>query len=153
MHGLCPSSTALTATRDGTGHAFVPCMSSKKKSEDAKDASRHRHALHEAGGAAGGAIAGAAMGAVAGPVGVAAGVVIGGVVGAFCAKVADEEAERVSAHDHELDAVIGVSGGSLGAPNLKHPPATRGTYSAASSGGASGGGAGSADGPMPKPED
>jgi hypothetical protein len=138
--------------------AFLGVMSTNKDPktpaaqtpEHATDA--HRHALHEAGGAAGGAIAGAAIGAVVGPVGVAAGVVIGGVVGAFCAKVADEEADRVSAHDHDLDAVIGVSGGSLGAPNLKHPPATRGTYSAASSGGASGGGS-SADGPMPKPEE
>jgi hypothetical protein len=113
----------------------------------------HRHPLHEAGGAAGGALAGAAVGAIAGPAGVAAGAVIGGVVGAIVAKVADEEAERVSAHEGELDDEIGVTSGSLGAPNLKHPPAKRGTFSAASSGGGSGGGGddASSEGPMTKP--
>jgi len=130
----------------------TPPKAPAQNSEPATDDSSQRHALHEAGGAAGGAIAGAALGAVGGPVGVAAGAVIGGMVGALCAKIADEESERVSAHDGELDATIGVSGGTLGAPNLKHPPAKRGTYSAASSGGASSGGS-SADGPMPKPED
>lgn len=114
----------------------------------------HHHALHQAEGAAGGAIAGAAVGSIAGPVGAAAGAVIGGVVGALVAKVADEEAERVSLHDKELDAVIGVSGGDMGAPNLKHPPAVRGTYSAASSGGGGGGGGGSAaEGPMGTPKE
>lgn len=114
--------------------------------------SARKHAIHEAAGTAGGALAGAALGSVAGPPGLAAGAVIGGVVGAFVAKISDEEAERVSFHDQELDEAIGVSGGDLGAPSLKHPPATRGTYSAASCGGGSGGGS-SADGPMPAPED
>ena len=45
------------------------------------------------------------------------------------------------------------TGGDLGAPNLKHPPAIRGTYSAASSGGGGGGGGSEADGPMSAPED
>jgi hypothetical protein len=112
----------------------------------------HRHPLHEAGGAAGGALAGAAIGSIAGPIGIAAGAVIGGVVGAVVTKVADEEAERVSFHDKELDAAIGVSGGEMGAPNLKHPPAVRGTYSAGSAGGAAGGGtATAAEGPMQAP--
>lgn len=110
-------------------------------------------ALHEAGGAAGGAIAGAAMGSLAGPPGMVVGAVIGGAVGAIVAKVADEEAERVSFHEGELDATIGVNGGDLGAPNLKHPPATRGTYSAASSGGGSGGATSTSEGPMQEPED
>lgn len=113
--------------------------------------STDRH-LHEAGGAAGGALAGAALGFVAGPAGAAAGAVIGGVVGAFVAKIGDEESERLSIHDGELDTAIGVNGGDLGAPNLKHPPATRGTYSAAASGGSSGTG-GQAAGPMQTPED
>ena len=110
-----------------------------------------RH-LHEAGGAAGGAIAGAALGFAAGPVGAAAGALIGGAIGAFVAKIGDEESERVSLHDGELDAAIGVNGGDLGAPNLEHPPATRGTYSAAAAGGSSSAG-GTAAGPMQTPED
>lgn len=112
----------------------------------------HRHPLHEAGGAAGGALAGAAVGAIAGPPGAAVGAIIGGVVGAFVAKVSDEEADRASFHDGELDAEIGVNGGDLGAPNLKHPPAIRGTYSAGSAGGAAQGGT-TSDGPMPAPKD
>jgi len=111
----------------------------------------NRH-LHEAGGAVGGALAGAALGFIAGPGGAAAGALIGGAVGALVAKVGDEESERVSLHDGELDAVIGVNGGDLGAPNLEHPPATRGTYSAAASGGAGSSGA-TAAGPMQTPED
>jgi hypothetical protein len=46
-----------------------------------------------------------------------------------------------------------VNGGDLGAPNLKHPPAIRGTYSSASCGGTSGGGGSPSEGPMPRPED
>ena len=90
---------------------------------------------------------------MAGPGGAAAGAVIGGVVGAFVAKIGDEEAERVSVHDGELDAAIGVTGGDLGAPNLKHPPAIRGTYSAGASGASSGGGTSTSSGPMQTPED
>lgn len=117
-------------------------------------AKSQRHVLHEAGGAAGGALAGAALGAIAGPAGAAAGAVIGGAVGAVVAKVADDEAERASLHDAELDEAIGVTGGDIGAPNLKHPPAKRGTFSSASAGGGGGGGGGStADGPMQAPED
>lgn len=135
-------------------------MSSKKDMEDAAgskeqaahQATGHRHPLHEVGGAAGGAIAGAALGAVAGPAGAAAGAIIGGVVGAFTAKISDEEADRVSFHDGELDETIGVMGGDLGAPNLEHPPAVRGVYSAASSGGGGGGGS-SSSGPIQTPEE
>ena len=121
--------------------------------ELAHDASSQRHPLHEAGGAAGGALAGAALGSMADPLGVATGAVLGGVIGALVARVGDEESERASFHDGNLDAVIGVNGGDLGAPNLKHPAAVRGTYSAASSGGTSGGGASPSEGPMPRPED
>jgi hypothetical protein len=134
----------------------VVIMSTEKtprKPADEHEGSSHRLPLHEAGGAAGGAIAGAAVGSIAGPVGAAAGAVIGGVVGAVVAKVSDEEADRVSFHDNELDEAIGVTSGSLGAPNLKHPPALRGTYSAASAGGGGGGGTSSSEGPMPAPKD
>lgn len=139
-------------------------MSTAKKAADEKNeavrpadvapnAPSQRHPLHEAGGAAGGALAGAALGAIAGPGGAAAGAVIGGVVGAFVAKVADEEMARASFHDGELDAIIGVSGGDLGAPGLKHPPAVSGTYSSSSAGGGASGGGSSAAGPIPTPED
>ena len=130
-----------------------PPIATSAAKKTAHDASPHRHPLHEAGGAAGGALAGAALGSMAGPVGVATGAVLGGVIGALVAKVGDEECERVSLHEGELDAVIGVNGGDLGAPNLKHPPAVRGTYSAASSGGTSGGASSPSEGPMPRPED
>lgn len=125
---------------------------SPKKPSGSATAAAGRHPLHEAGGAAGGAIAGAAVGAMAGPAGAAVGAVLGGVVGAFAAKISDEEEARVSLHDGELDAVIGVSGGEIGAPNLEHPPAVRGTYSAASTGVGSGGGRPEADGPLSTPD-
>ena len=59
-----------------------------------------------------------------------------------------------AAHDRELDEEIGVMGGDLGAPNLKHPPAKVGAYSTAATGtGASGGGSEPAEGPMQIPKD
>ena len=121
--------------------------------EVATEPAPNTHALHEAGGVAGGALAGAAFGAIAGPPGVAAGAVIGGVVGAIVAKISDEDADRAAAHDAALDAEIGVNGGDLGAPNLKHPPAIRGAYSAGSAGGGGEGSGQTADGPIPPPED
>jgi hypothetical protein len=118
------------------------------------DAKLRRHPiLHEAGGAAAGALAGAAVGSVAGPPGMIAGAVIGGAVGAVATKIADDESERVSLHDRELDDVIGVNGGDLGEPSLKHPPAVLGTYSAGASGAGGGGGGSSSAGPMSSPKD
>jgi hypothetical protein len=61
--------------------------------------------------------------------------VMGAAVGALAGKVLDEEAERAHVHDGDLDDEIGVTSGSLGAPNLAHPPARTGAYSVASSGG------------------
>jgi hypothetical protein len=116
------------------------------------EASKRKH-IHEAEGAAGGAITGAAVGAIAGPPGLAAGAVIGGVIGAVVTKVAEEEAERDSFHDAWLDAEIGVEGGELGAPNLEHPPARVGAYSAASSGAAPSGQSEAAEGPMQPPDE
>jgi hypothetical protein len=130
-----------------------PAPTKATEAEVATHPTPHRHPLHEAGGAAGGALAGAAVGSIAGPAGAAAGAVIGGVVGAIVAKISDEEADRVSFHDGELDAEIGVNGGDLGAPNLLHPPAIRGTYSAGSAGGGGTSGGGSSEGPMPAPKD
>jgi hypothetical protein len=116
-------------------------------------APHHHPILHEAGGAAAGAIAGAAMGAIGGPPGAVVGAVLGAAVGAMVTKVSDDEAERKSLHDGELDEEIGVNGGEIGAPNLEHPPAVLGLYSAGSSGAGSSGGEGaSAEGPMSTPE-
>lgn len=129
-----------------------PTNPAQLQPERAPEERRQRHPFHEAGGAAGGAIAGAALGAVAGPVGGLAGAIVGGAIGALIAKVADEESARASFHDGELDAEIGVNGGDLGAPNLEHPPAVRGTYSAGASGASSGGGS-TSSGPMQTPED
>jgi hypothetical protein len=124
-------------------------MSAKQgKKTKSQKASTVRHE-HEAEGGAAGAVAGAAMGAIAGPPGAAAGAVIGGVVGALAAGAADRgDAERV-AEDSKLDDEIGVSGGELGAPNLKHPPATSGAYSGASSGTNSSTDSSPAEGPIP----
>jgi hypothetical protein len=130
-----------------------PQESLESQPEVAHPATSHRHPVHEAGGAAGGALAGAALGSMAGPAGAAAGAILGGVVGAFAAKIADEEADRVSLHDGELDAIIGVNGGEIGASNLEHPPALRGTFSAGSSGGGGGGGGAGAGGPISSPDD
>ena len=89
---------------------------------------------HEAEGAAAGAFAGALVGACAGPPGVIAGAILGGAAGAMVGRGMDAQASADSAHSRELDAVIGVSEGDIGAPNLTHPPATVGAYSSASAG-------------------
>jgi hypothetical protein len=106
----------------------------------------------EAEGGAGGAIAGAALGAVAGPPGIIAGAVLGGLVGAIAGAAVERGAERASDRTRELDQVIGVMGGDLGAPNLEHPPATRGTYSAGSAGAAASSGQEPAEGPIQSPD-
>ena len=107
---------------------------------------------HEAEGVAAGALAGAALGSAAGPPGIAAGAVIGGLAGVISGAVLDSESSRRASRSRELDAQIGVIGGDLGAPNLKHPPAERGAYSAASVGVDSSSGEEPAEGPMQVPE-
>jgi len=102
----------------------------KNNAEETEKATRHL--IHDAEGAASGAVAGAVLGSIAGPPGMAAGAVIGAVAGAIAATALDVDAERSAKRTRELDEEIGVSGGDLGAPNLKHPPATSGAYSAAS---------------------
>lgn len=99
-----------------------------------------------------GVISGAAIGAMAGPVGVAVGAAVGaaaGAAGAAASSIAEAKREK---DDAELDETIGVEGGDLGAPNLKHPPSQRGAYSVASSGAGSGGTVVPAEGPAPPPE-
>jgi hypothetical protein len=123
----------------------------KKKKKSSKAGTQHM--AHEAEGVASGALAGAVVGSVAGPVGAAAGAVVGGVAGALAAAAMDIDSDRKVARDRKLDAEIGVSGGDLGAPNLKHPPAKTGAYSGASAGVTSSDGEEPAEGPMQTPED
>ncbi|HEX3773263.1 MAG TPA: hypothetical protein VHV51_02305, partial [Polyangiaceae bacterium] len=49
--------------------------------------------------------------------------VIGAAAGSLTAWAMDSENAEAAAADRELDQEIGVDGGDIGAPNLKHPPA------------------------------
>jgi len=111
-----------------------------------------RRIEHEAEGAASGAVVGAVVGSAAGPAGVAAGAVLGGIAGALAGAVLDQDASERAARTRELDAMIGVSGGDLGAPNLKHRPAKIGAYSAASVGEGRSASGDPAEGPIQPPE-
>jgi hypothetical protein len=82
-----------------------------------------------------------------------AGAIIGGVAGALTGAVLDGEASRKEARTRELDEEIGVTGGDLGAPNLKHPPARVGAYAGASAGASSPLGQEPAEGPMQEPDE
>jgi phage tail tape-measure protein len=114
------------------------------------DKKKNAHVAHEAEGVASGAAAGAILGAGAGPAGIVAGALIGGAAGAVAASALEKDAARKAAHARELDEQIGVTKGDLGAPNLKHPPARVGAYSAASAGaGTSGDDEEPAEGPIP----
>jgi hypothetical protein len=108
---------------------------------------------HEALGAAAGAATGAAAGAVAGPPGVVVGGLVGGVAGAIAAVALERAEDDNAAESRRLDDAIGVSGGDLGASCLLHPPATTGTYSAASAGASSSSGDSVAEGPLQAPGD
>lgn len=88
---------------------------------------------------------------MAGPIGMVAGAVVGAAAAAIASNAAQEADEEKAAHDLALDEEIGVLGGDIGAPNLKHPPARIGAFSAASSGASLGGGHALAEGPMPAP--
>jgi hypothetical protein len=112
-----------------------------------KKASKLRH-QHEAEACVAGALAGATLGAIAGPPGAVAGAVLGGVFGAGAAAALERSAADASARNGVLDAEIGITGGDLGAPNLEHPPATSGAYSAASIGAMSSTDASPAEGPI-----
>lgn len=128
-------------------------MKSKKK-KGTGPASRvdAKRVVHEAEGGASGALAGAVLGAGAGPPGIVAGALIGGVAGALAGAALDTESSRQGARTRELDEAIGVSEGDLGAPNLQHPPAKVGTYSAASAGIDSSSGEEPVEGPIQPPE-
>ena len=114
---------------------------------------KRKHLVHEAEGVASGVALGAAVGSAAGPPGMVAGAIIGGVTGALAAAALDIRAEDGEERTRELDAEIGVSGGDMGAPNLRHPTATGGGYSAAASGADASAGEQPAEGPMQTPEE
>jgi hypothetical protein len=98
-----------------------------------------------------GMFAGAAAGAIAGPAGLLVGALLGAAAGAAMGVAADRDEQRAAQRDEELDQDLGIEGGDIGVPNLKHPPPKVGAYSAA----AAGAGASSTDdvepaeGPMP----
>jgi hypothetical protein len=126
-------------------------MKSKKEKNKAAKPDR-RELVHETEGGVAGAVAGAAVGAAAGPAGAVAGAAIGALAGALAGRALDVDAEQQAARDRQLDAELGVTEGTVGAPNLKHPPAERGAYSAASVGVGSSGEQ-PAEGPIQVPED
>lgn len=92
------------------------------------------------------------MGAMAGPPGAAAGAVIGGIVGALASTAYEKGSAEEAARDRMLDAELGISEGDVGAPNLEHPPAKIGAYSAAASGAGSSMGDEPAEGPIQAPD-
>jgi sporulation protein YlmC with PRC-barrel domain len=113
----------------------------------------HLHRLeHEVEGGGAGALAGALLGVVAGPPGMVAGALIGGAAGAITGAALDTESVARAMGTRVLDTEIGVGEGDLGAPNLAHPPAKTGAYSAASAGVDTSSGEPCAEGPMPPPE-
>jgi hypothetical protein len=73
-----------------------------------------------------------------GPVALAFGLVLGAIAGALLAFALREQEHEDALEQRRSDAELGIIGGSLGAPGLEHPPATLGTYSSASAGGAGG---------------
>lgn len=115
-------------------------------------ARKRKQVTHALEGAAGGAAAGAAVGAVAGPVGAGVGAVLGGTVGAVAEAVLERREQIARSRDEQLDEEIGVTDGDLGAPNLKHPPARIGAFSAAASG-AAGAQHTQAEGPLSPPDE
>lgn len=90
------------------------------KTDDTKPAGVHRkseHTMLEAATITGGVV-GTTIGAIAGPPGAIAGGAIGTAVGMLAGIALDNEGERVSLHDRELDTDIGVTSGDLGAREL-----------------------------------
>jgi hypothetical protein len=125
-------------------------MKTSKKRGSAKQ--REPHVARDTEGVAAGMVVGGAVGAIAGPPGIVAGAIIGGAAGAVAAVALERDADRQATRTRELDAEIGVSGGDLGAPNLKHPRPTVGAYSASSAGVSTSGGEDPAEGPMQTPD-
>lgn len=81
-----------------------------------------------------GAIAGGLVGAIAGPVGAIVGSALGSVAGIAAGAAVEDEEQRRSYHDHELDREIGVEGGDIGHADPNMPPTRIGAFSAGSCG-------------------
>jgi outer membrane lipoprotein SlyB len=96
------------------------------------------------------AAAGATFGILGGPPGMVIGAIAGGAIGATAGEVLYRDHLRAKDHDEELDRVIGVVGGDLGAapPASPDPRSTRGTFHAASLGVGTTQGSISSDGPI-----
>jgi hypothetical protein len=94
---------------------------SKRVRSASATASLHR-IQHEAEGGAIGALGGAVAGSGAGMPGAIAGAIMGGIAGVIAGGAVDSEDSDRDARTRVLDAEIGVSGGDMGAPSLKHPP-------------------------------
>jgi hypothetical protein len=118
--------------------------------ESDKKARNREHLAHELEAAAGGAAVGAVVGMIGGPIGAAAGAAVGGAAAALAEAMVEQHDEQTRDRNDELDEIIGVTAGEIGAPNLKHPPAKVGAYSAAAMGaaGAEAGMASTAEGPI-----
>jgi hypothetical protein len=80
-----------------------------------------------------GVAAGAALGSFAGPVGVLAGAIGGSIVGAVLAIGHNRQIEIEGLEEERIDRELGISGGTIGAPNLRHPPPSIGGLYHASS--------------------
>lgn len=83
----------------------------------------HPHALAEAGAVAG-AVVGAVAGAIAGPAFSVAGAVVGSALGAAAGETVERAEHERGAHEADLDATIGLTGGGVGTSDAnKHPSA------------------------------
>jgi phage tail tape-measure protein len=80
-----------------------------------------RHAPVLAASTAAGAVAGALAGALGGPVGAAIGGLVGAAIGAAAGEALEESTEAHDVRDAELDAIIGVEGGDIGARRRQAP--------------------------------
>jgi|HubBroStandDraft_1064217.scaffolds.fasta_scaffold00666_5 hypothetical protein len=78
---------------------------------------------------------------------------MGAVAGAMAESAVGRGRDQRAREGALLDADIGVSGGSLGAPPLRHPPARVGAYSGASVGAGQRGGRQPAEGPISEPDE
>jgi nucleotide-binding universal stress UspA family protein len=136
---LAIGSIAEKVVRAADCSVLVVRMGASKTAQSTTAADDKKLVEREVEGGAAGALAGATMGAIAGPPGAVAGAVAGAIAGAVAGRAAERSAQARDAEDRELDDAIGVSGGELGAPNLKHPPAMVGAYSGSSMGIAAGG--------------
>jgi len=68
-----------------------------------------------------GVVGGIALGAMVGPVGVAVGVMLGVAVGVAAGQVMAREDAKANARTRELDAIIGITHGRIGAAPLPPP--------------------------------